>query len=73
MTHLKCEQDKMKKRYDQNGPQSPLKVGSIIYVYQPTLRVRNTKKKLQKSFHGPFMIIKFNGPKAVILRRVSDG
>ena len=73
MTHLKCEQDKMKKRYDQNDPQSPLKVGSIVYVYQPRLRVRNTKKKLQKSFHGPFMIIKFNGPKAVILRRISDG
>ena len=73
MTHLKREQDRMKKRHDHNEPQSPLKVGSIVYVYQPRLRVRNTKKKLQKSFHGPFMIIKFNGPKAVVLKRISDG
>jgi len=44
-----------------------------VYVYQPRLRVRNTKKKLQKSFHGPFMVMNFRTQKAVVLRRLSDG
>jgi len=52
---------------------TPLKIGDVVYVYQPRLRVRNTKKKLQKSFHGPFLVVKFTNPKAVILKRVSDG
>jgi len=73
MIHLKREQDRMKKRHDDGMQITPLKIGDVVYVYQPRLRVRNTKKKLQKSFHGPFLVVKFNNPKAVILKRVSDG
>jgi len=73
MKHLKHEQDKMKKRYDSTANEAPLLPGDIVFVYQPRLRVRNTKKKLQKSFHGPFIIVDFKTLKAVILKRVSDG
>ena len=73
MTHLQHEQDKMKQRYDANIRTANLKIGDIVYVYQSRLRVRNTKKKLQRSFHGPFIIVNFRTEKAVILRRVSDG
>jgi len=73
MKHLKKEQARMKQRYDSKSHDAALKIGDIVYVYQPRLRVRNTKKKLQKSFHGPFMVMNFRTQKAVVLRRLSDG
>jgi hypothetical protein len=69
---LRLYQEKMKQRYDQHTSVDPLRVGDIVYVYQPRLNVPNTKKKLQKSFHGPYMIVKFNTPKAVVLKRLVD-
>ena len=71
---LKVDQSKMKQRYDALGHDVPFLIGDVVYVYQPKLKVRNTKKKLQKSFHGPFLIEDFRADvKAVILKRASDG
>ena len=67
-------QNKMKARYDARINSPELAVGDVVYVYQPKLRVRNTKRKLQKSYHGPFLINDFRANnKAVVLKRVSDG
>jgi hypothetical protein len=71
--HLKAQQLKMKERYDKHLTDNKLKVTDIVYVYQPMILMKGTKKKLQKSYHGPYMIMEFRTPKAVILRRLTDG
>ena len=63
----------MKERYDRHVVSNPLQVTDIVYVFQPMLQMKGTKKKLQKSFHGPYMVMEFRTPYAVILRRLSDG
>ena len=67
------EQEKMKDRYDRNSTNIDLKIGDPVYVFDPKLRVRRTRKKLQKSFTGPFIISKFHTPTSVILKRLTDG
>ena len=61
----------MKQRHDKNATDVNLNVGDAVYVFEPRLRVRKTKKKLQKSFTGPFIISKFHTPTSVILKRFS--
>jgi hypothetical protein len=71
--HLKTEQASMKKRYDENATTKDLKAGDIVFIYQPRIRVQNTKRKLQRNYHGRYMIAKFTTNTTVILKRLSDG
>ena len=71
--HLKEEQKKMKQAYDKHATPIPIEAGDAVYVYQPKIRVRKTKKKLQKNYHGPYIVVEFNTPTTVILKRLSDG
>ena len=67
------QQKKMKEYFDKNkATDIPLEVGDVVYVYQPTIRVRKTKKKLQRKFHGPFLVAEFTSGVSVRLRRGSD-
>ena len=71
--HLREQQAQMKKQHDKKATDTPIHPGDTVYVYQPRIRVSKTKKKLQKNFHGPFLVVKLNTPTTVMLRRLSDG
>ena len=40
---------------------------------QPNLKTPKTRKKLQEKFHGPFAVVRFTNPAAVILRKLATG
>ena len=42
-------------------------------MYQPKLRTRKTKKKLQAKYHGPYTVVRFTHPSAVILKNLASG
>ena len=71
--HLKAEQEKMKTRYDSRATDKHVKVGDTVFVYQPRVRVLKTKRKLQRNYHGPYIVAKFTTDTTVILKRLSDG
>ncbi len=65
---------KMKEYFDKNkASNKQVEVGDIVFVYQPKLRTRKTKKKLQSKYHGPYLVIRFTNPSAVILRNLLNG
>ena len=70
---LKEQQLKMKERYDLNATPITISPGDTVYVYQPKIRVRKTKRKLQANYHGPYIVVDYNTPTTVMLRRLSDG
>ena len=71
--HLKEQQVKMKAQYDKHATENPIRPGDTVFVFQPKLQTRKTKRKLQRNYHGPYMVSEYNTPTTVILRRMSDG
>ena len=71
--NLATQQAHMKERHDSRATENKIKTGDPVYVYEPRLRVKNTKKKLQKSFAGPYVVVKYTNPTSVQLKRLSDG
>jgi hypothetical protein len=71
--HLKEQQQSMKHRYDASATDNTIRTGDAVYVFEPRLRLRNTKKKLQKSFAGPYIVVSYTNPTSVQLKRLSDG
>ena len=63
----------MKDWYDKNLKGKPYKIGDIVYMFVPTLKTKKTKKKLQQSWHGPFIIYDLHGDTNAFLKRLSDG
>ena len=71
---LKEYQKKMKEYFDKNKATTrTVKEGDIVFVFQPKLKTRKTKKKLQEKFHGPYIVVRFTNPSAVILKNLSNG
>ena len=70
---LESNQRKMKTRYDKRTTPDRISLGDIVYVYQPRIQIQNTKKKLQRNFHGPFLVVKFTTDNTAMLKRLSDG
>ena len=65
---------KMKEYFDKNkATDKQVHEGDTVYVYQPKLKTRKTKKKLQAKYHGPYTVVRFTNPAAVILRNLSNG
>ena len=70
--HMQKYNAEMKARYDSKLTNQRLEVGDTVYVYQPKLEVPHTRKKLQKSYHGPYTLTKFVNTKCVQLMRSVD-
>ena len=71
--HLREQSLKMKAQYDKHATENPIHPGDTVFVFQPKLQVRLTKRKLQRNYHGPYMVSEYNTQTTVILRRLSDG
>ena len=71
--HLIKKQKDMKDYYDKNAHETNLAPGDIVYIYHPKLQTRKTKKKLQSSWFGPYVIVKFHKNTSAFVRRMSDG
>ena len=71
---LALYQKKMKEYFDKHkATNKSVAVGDTVFVYQPKLRAPKTKKKLQAKYHGPYTVVRFTNPSAVILRNLSTG
>ena len=71
---LASYQKKMKEYFDKHkATKKSVEVGDTVFVFQPKLRTRKTKKKLQAKYHGPYTVVRFTNPSAVILRNLSNG
>ena len=66
-------QQLMKARYDKKATDIPLKTGDIVWLHVPRLRQQRTKLKLQPTFQGPYLLVRFTTKTTVILKRMSDG
>ena len=64
---------KMKARYDKTAHHHNYKEGDIAFLQIPFLLRKNSSKKLQKYFSGPYIITKFTSPVTCHLRRLRDG
>ena len=62
----------MKAYYDNRATDIPLQLGDAVYVFQPKVRVRKTKKKLQQNYHGPYIVVQLITLITVALKRLSD-
>jgi len=63
---------KMKKRYDENkATQVKLKPGDCVWMRYATAIVKDVARKLQKRYHGPYMILEFVGETNVLLYNVT--
>ena len=72
--NLEKHQAKVKEYFDKNKSTFiPIEKGDIVFVYQPTIRIQKTKRKLQRKFHGPYIVMDFTSNTSVKLRRGSDG
>ena len=65
---------KMKERFDRSkATDISLKPGDIVWIHQSTYRIRKTKKKMRRKFHGPFCIVEFVNRHTVKLRNMTTG
>jgi len=65
---------KMKERFDRvKATDITLQPGDIVWIHQPTYRIKKTKKKMRRKFHGPFCIVKFVNKHTVTLRNLTTG
>ena len=58
--HLREQSLKMKAQYDKHATENPIHPGDTVFVFQPKLQVRLTKRKLQRNYHGPYMVSEYN-------------
>lgn len=73
MKRLKKQQKRMKVQYDKTAFEHGLTVGDSVFLFCPALTVKGIRRKLLIRWHGPYLIVKFNSPTAVILKRWHDG
>ena len=71
--HLKTQQQQMKAHHDKTSTTNPIQKGDAVFIYQPKIKVRKTKKKLQCNYHGPYIVVDYSTPTTVVLKRLSDG
>ena len=63
----------MKERFDKSAARHKFSVGDYVFMYIPSLLVKKVSRKLQATFSGPYLLLKFHSPSTVILKRVQDG
>ena len=62
----------MKEYFDKNkATDRQISEGDTVFVFQPKLKTPKTKKKLKAKFHGPFIVVRFTNPAAVVLRNLA--
>ena len=69
MTQMDDKRKAMKEYFDRKANDIVYKPGDIVYVYCPQLKTRKTKKKLQKSFFGPYVVTKQYNLTSVFLKK----
>jgi RNA:NAD 2'-phosphotransferase (TPT1/KptA family)/transposase InsO family protein len=64
----------MKRQYDKTAHAKPFTVGEIVYLKVEHFQSNDPAemKKLMNRYTGPYVILKFNAPTAVVLRRITD-
>ena len=64
----------MKEYCDKNkATNRQVSVGDTVYVHQPKLKTPKTRKKLQEKYQGPYAVVRFTNPAAVILQNLATG